>query len=146
MNAVELLPAQFTVVKANGGTAPVQPAVVTLPYQFAWLAQFEADELAEFLEELMAALQPAEASGDWLPVAEVIESWKATANMLASPETRAGIAEGLRELETEDGVEWDNLAMFTDPALVPSPTSPPAPRTDGSRPRQAQSHRARPAV
>jgi hypothetical protein len=41
--------------------------------------------------------------GDWSPVADVIENWKATANIEANPAVVAGIEQGLAELEEGQG-------------------------------------------
>jgi uncharacterized protein YciU (UPF0263 family) len=84
-------------------------SVFALPEDFAWLKHFSANHLAEFFAEMLDALLQGQHTGDWSPLVEVVESWRATASIEAQPDTVAEIAQGLRELEAGQGVSWEAL-------------------------------------
>lgn len=79
------------------------------PQSFAWLEHFSAEETAEFFFELLDALNHSHFSGNWSAVTEVIETWKATANIKADPAVVAGVEQGMSELAEGQGVGWDEL-------------------------------------
>ncbi|MEV6323046.1 hypothetical protein AB0M45_17880 [Nocardia sp. NPDC051787] len=54
-----------------------------LPEVFPWVAFLSREEVQEFVLELVTALRAGESLGDPVPVAEVIESWRHTAEALA---------------------------------------------------------------
>jgi len=91
-------------VSTNG-----QTSLFALPQGFAWLNHFSAEEIARFLSELLTALNQSQQSGDWVFVSDVIEAWKATANVKADPGVVAGIEQGLSELSAGQGVSWTEL-------------------------------------
>jgi hypothetical protein len=79
------------------------------PQSFAWLRHFSAEETAEFFFELLDALNHSYFSGNWSAVTEVIETWKATANIKADPTVVSGVEQGMKELAEGQGVGWDEL-------------------------------------
>jgi hypothetical protein len=90
------------------GTAG-QFSIFTLPESFVWLKHFNSEELGEFFTELMDAMYQSQHDGDWSSVAEVIENWKATANIEADSAVVAGIEQGLAELEEDQGISWAQM-------------------------------------
>jgi len=56
-----------------------------LPAGFAWLKHLDGEEQVEFFGDLLKAVLTAQQSGYWAPVTELIEEWKATANVRADP-------------------------------------------------------------
>jgi hypothetical protein len=86
-----------------------QFSIFALPESFVWLKHFNSEELAEFFTELLDAMYRGYRDGDWSFVADVIENWKATANVEADPAVVAGIEQGLAELEDGQGISWTEL-------------------------------------
>ncbi len=86
-----------------------QFSIFALPKSFVWLKHFSSEELAEFFTELLEAMYRGQRDGDWSFVTDVIESWKATANIEADPAVVAGIEQGLAELEEGQGISWAEL-------------------------------------
>ncbi len=86
-----------------------QISLFNLPEEFVWLKHFAAEEIAEFFTELLEALNPNEQNKDWSLVSDVIETWKATANIKAAPDVSAAVDQGLSELANEQGVSWADL-------------------------------------
>ena len=86
-----------------------QLSVFALPEDFGWLKHFTARYIAEFFTELLAALQYGRKTGDWAAASEVIESWKATANLEADPVVAQAVDQGLLELEEGRSVSWSTL-------------------------------------
>ena len=86
-----------------------QISLFALPQGFAWLSHFSAEEIAQFLSELLTALNQSQQSGDWAFVSDVIEAWKATANIKADSGVVAGVEQGLSELSAGQGVSWMEL-------------------------------------
>ncbi len=79
------------------------------PQSFAWLKHFSAEETAEFFFELLDALHHSHFSGNWSAVTEVIESWKATANIKTDPIVAIGVEQGMTELAKGQGISWVQL-------------------------------------
>ena len=90
------------------GTAG-QFSIFALPKSFVWLKHLSSEELAEFFTELMDAMYQSQRDGDWSSVTNVIENWKATANVEADLTVVAGIEQGLAELEKGRGISWTEL-------------------------------------
>ena len=86
-----------------------QLSVFPLPDDLNWLKHFSAKYLAEFFAELLDALYQGQQTGDWSVVTDVLESWKATANIEADPIVAKAVDEGLTELEKGQGVSWSSL-------------------------------------
>ena len=86
-----------------------QFSIFALPKSFVWLKHFNSEELAEFFTELMDAMYRGQRDGDWSSVTNVIENWKATANIETDPSVVAGIEQGLAELEEGQGISWTEL-------------------------------------
>jgi hypothetical protein len=91
-----------------------QLSIFALPEDFAWLKHFSARHMAEFFTELLDALQHGQQTGDWVAVSDVIESWKATANIEADPIVSESVDEGLLELKDGHGVSWSTLRQELD--------------------------------
>jgi hypothetical protein len=91
-----------------------QLAVFPLPEDLNWLKHFSARHLAEFFAELLEALQNGQQTGDWEPVADVIESWKATASIVSDPTVAEAVDEGLLELREGRGMSWTTLRQELD--------------------------------
>ena len=90
-----------------------QFSIFALPKSFVWLKHFSSEELAEFFSELLDAMYQGQCDGDWSSVADVIENWKATANIEADPSVAAGIEQGLTELEEGQGISWTELLAIS---------------------------------
>ena len=86
-----------------------QMSLFSLPQDVAWLRHLSADEIAEFLSELLDTVNRACVDQDWSLVVKVLESWKATAEIEADPELKAKVEQGLRELDAGQGVSWEEL-------------------------------------
>ena len=79
------------------------------PQSFVWLKHFSAEEIAEFFAELLDALHHSQYNADWSVVTDVIESWKATANVKADSTIVADVDQGLTELKDGQGMSWTEL-------------------------------------
>ncbi len=91
-------------------TRPAQKTrSIEIPAGFAWLKEFNSKEQAEFVSGLLARILTATKSGDWSPVSEWVEEWKATANIYADPVVSYGIEEGLKQIANGDFVDWETL-------------------------------------
>ena len=84
-------------------------SIFTLPGPFGWLRHFSAEHLAEFFKELLEALNSGLQSNDLSPVIEVLENWKATAEIISDQETVQALLESLKQLEAGEGVDWASL-------------------------------------
>ena len=100
---------QVIIGKMSLPQAQGQISLFPLPQNFVWLKHFTAEEIAEFFTELLEALNQSEQTQDWSLVSDVIEGWKATANIKADPTVSAAVDQGLAELADEQGVSWDAL-------------------------------------
>jgi len=105
---------QVIVGKLAWATEEGQLSVFPLPPDLTWIKHFSARHLAEFLTELLAALPRAQQTGDWSTVDEVLESWKATANIEADPALARAVDEGTIELEEGRGTTWADLRRELD--------------------------------
>ncbi len=113
------VPAKITVGKINGDSTPHLSALI-LPESFAWLAEFEPDEIAQFLSELMAAIRQADMSGDWQIVLNLIEAWQETAELLADPEHKSIVAEARAQYRAGEVISAEEvLAEYT---MLATPT------------------------
>ncbi|EUA08697.1 hypothetical protein I553_9753 [Mycobacterium xenopi 4042] len=63
-----------------------------LPDAFPWVAFLSQEEVHEFVDELVATMRAADSIDNPVPVAQVIESWRHTAEVLADPELAAVLA------------------------------------------------------
>jgi hypothetical protein len=90
--------------QANGQISSFAP-----PQSFAWLKHFSAEEIAEFFAELLEALNRSQYAGNWSYVTDVIEAWKATANITADPVVATGVEQGMAELAEGQGMSWAEL-------------------------------------
>jgi len=79
------------------------------PPSFTWLKHFSAEEIAEFFVELLNALHQGQQEKSWSFVTDVLEAWRATANVKADPVVVTGIEQGLAELEEGQGISWAEL-------------------------------------
>jgi hypothetical protein len=82
---------------------------LTIPTGFAWLKSLDSNEQAEFISGLLRTVVPAIKADDWLPVAEWVEEWKATANVNADPKVVRSIKQGRAELANGDSIDWATL-------------------------------------
>jgi hypothetical protein len=60
-----------------------------IPEVFPWVAFLSRDEVREFVVELVSKMKAAESIDNPAPVAQVIDSWRHTAEVLADPELAA---------------------------------------------------------
>jgi len=60
-----------------------------VPQVFPWVAFLSREEAHEFVEELVTTIKAAESIDNPAPVAQVIEAWRHTAEVLADPELAA---------------------------------------------------------
>jgi hypothetical protein len=109
-NAEQVIIGKMSLAQAQG-----QISLFALPQNFVWLEQFTAEEIAEFFTELLEALGQSEQDADWSFVSDVIEAWRATANIKADPVVAAAIDQGLDELTNEQGKSW--MALKKDLSL-----------------------------
>jgi hypothetical protein len=93
-----------TTPEANGRIFGFVP-----PPSFAWLKHFSAEDIAEFFFELLDALNRSQYAGNWSAVTEVIEAWKATANIKADSTVTDEVEQGLAELAVGQGKNWEEL-------------------------------------
>jgi hypothetical protein len=100
---VEKLNMRSHVQTANSSRA------LTVPTGFAWLKSLDANEQAEFISGLLRRVVSAIKADDWLPVAEWVDEWKATANVNADPKVVRGIKRGQAELADGDSLDWATL-------------------------------------
>ena len=63
-----------------------------LPEVFPWVAFLSKEEMQEFVVELVATLRAAESLDNPVPVVQVIDAWRHTAEVLADPELAAILA------------------------------------------------------
>ena len=102
--ADQVLIGKLSLPRANG-----QMSLFDLPKSFSWLRFFSAEEIASFFAEMLSALGEGQDKGDWTQVGEVLESWKATAEIHADPDVAANFERGLQDLEAGEAVSWENL-------------------------------------
>jgi hypothetical protein len=95
---------KMSLPQANGQISSFAP-----PQSFAWLKHFSAEEIAEFFAELLDALNHSQFAGNWSSVTEVIEAWKATANIKADPTVATEVEQGIAELAEAQGMSWTEL-------------------------------------
>jgi hypothetical protein len=79
------------------------------PTGFDWLRHLRAADIAEFLTELLVALNKGQQTGDWSAASETIEAWKETAEIRDDPILSASIAQGIQELSEGKGTTWAEL-------------------------------------
>ncbi len=60
-----------------------------VPEVFPWVAFLSREEVREFVVELVSTMKAAESIDNPAPVAQVIDSWRHTAEVLADPELAA---------------------------------------------------------
>jgi NAD(P)-dependent dehydrogenase (short-subunit alcohol dehydrogenase family) len=60
-----------------------------VPEVFPWVAFFSRDEVSEFVAELVSTMKAAESIDNPAPLAQVIDAWRHTAEVLADPELAA---------------------------------------------------------
>lgn len=100
----QVIVGKMALPQANGQISLFAP-----PQSFAWLKHFSAEELAEFFAELLDALHHSQYNADWSAVTDVIENWKATANVKADSTSVADVDQGLAELKDGQGMSWTEL-------------------------------------
>jgi hypothetical protein len=100
----QVIVGKMSLPKVNG-----QISLLVPPESFAWLQHFSAEEIAEFFIELMEALNQSQHDEDWSHVTDVVEAWRATANIKADPAVVAGVDQGLAELDGGQGDSWTTL-------------------------------------
>jgi len=88
--------------------------IISLPtekvlFHFEWLQHFDEIEKVEFLFELFNAIREAEEQDNWELVAEVIEDWKATANINADVYVVESIEQAEKEFAEGKGISWKEL-------------------------------------
>ncbi len=81
---------------------------------FEWLKHFDDEEKVGFILELLKTISESEIGGDWDKVIELIEDWKATANINADQIVVDNIKEAEAELSRGEGVSWEELRRKLD--------------------------------
>ena len=104
MAADQVIVGKMSLPKAGGQVSLLDP-----PQSFAWLGSFSAEEIAEFLSELLEALHQSQKSGDWSIVAEMLAAWKETAEIKADPVMSTEVEQGLRDLSEGRTRSWASL-------------------------------------
>lgn len=108
---IETPTAEIIIAKLSLTDEPGQMQRLHLPDDFDWLRHFETHHIAQFFRELFEALQQSSETGDWTGITEVIEDWKATAEIEASPELRQTIADGVEQLASGEAIHWAKLSQ-----------------------------------
>lgn len=80
-----------------------------IPSGFIWLKHLDSDEQADFFSGLLKRIPVAIKTNDWSPVSEWVEEWKATANIYADPTIARAVAQGRKELDTGNFIDWESL-------------------------------------
>lgn len=82
---------------------------------FPWLRELNAEQLDEFYLDLFSALRQALQERSLEPIATTLESWQATAEVLADADLTAILTESTEADEWDD---WDDVeaALFNTPA------------------------------
>jgi NAD(P)-dependent dehydrogenase (short-subunit alcohol dehydrogenase family) len=62
------------------------------PEVFPWVAFLSHDEVYQFVDELASIMKAAESIDNPAPVAQVIDAWRQTAEVLADPELAAALS------------------------------------------------------
>lgn len=106
--AVEILE-QVIVGKMSLPEVDGQISRLVPPPSFDWLKHLSAADIAEFLTELLGALNKGQQSGDWSVASETIETWKETSEIRSDPMLSASIAQGVKELAEGHGTSWAEL-------------------------------------
>jgi AbrB family looped-hinge helix DNA binding protein len=88
-------------------TEPKLPPVSEKDWE--WLKHFDATEKHEFLIELLNAIKAATKQEIWIDVVELIEEWKATANINAHPDLVRSIETAEAEFAQGKGLSWAEL-------------------------------------
>lgn len=65
------------------------PVAEVAPQVFPWVAFLSREETREFVDELVSTMKAADSIDNPAPVAQVIETWRHTAEVLADPELAA---------------------------------------------------------
>ena len=63
-----------------------------VPEMFPWVAFLSREEIHAFVEELVSTLNAADSLDNPAPVAQVIDAWRHTAEVLAEPELAAALS------------------------------------------------------
>ena len=100
--------------KTDNSGAILYLSALSPPSDFAWLRYLNVGELVEFFNELLSVLHRARETDEWLPVAEMVENWRATAELCASAELTSAIKEGERQLAGSQGRSWGELRQELD--------------------------------
>ena len=100
---------QIVVGKLAWAAEEGQLSVFPLPKDLGWLRHFSARHLAEFFAELLDTLPQAQQTADWESVNEVVECWKATANIETDSALAEAVDQGLLELQEGRGASWSAL-------------------------------------
>ncbi|GIK44042.1 MAG: hypothetical protein BroJett011_78750 [Chloroflexota bacterium] len=98
----------ITIGKINGDNTPSLSAL-NLPETFEWLAEFNPNEIAQFLNELMTAIGQAEVDGDWHIVLTLIEAWQETAELLADPDHELIVAEARAQYQADEVISAEEV-------------------------------------
>lgn len=72
---------------------------------FPWLKHLSAEQTTEFYADFFNALEQALQEKEWSILEETIESWRATAEILADPDLTAVLTQS----PTDDLEAWDDV-------------------------------------
>ncbi|MBC8230590.1 hypothetical protein H8E77_13665 [bacterium] len=81
-------------------------------FHFEWLEHFDESEKVEFLLELFNVVSEAKEKNNWEQVVEVIEDWKATANINADAYVVESIEQSEKEFAEGKGISWRELKEY----------------------------------
>ena len=74
-----------------------------------WLKHFDAEEQKEFLIELLGTIREVTERGNWEIVVQLVEEWKATANINAQPDLVQAIETAEADFAQGKGISWAAL-------------------------------------
>jgi len=78
-------------------------------FHFEWLQHFDDIDKVEFLLELFSAVRKSQEQGDWKQVTDLVEDWKATANINADTYVVESIEQAEKEFTEGKGISWKEL-------------------------------------
>lgn len=105
-NANQVIIGKMSFLQGSG-----EISLFDLPKNFVWIRHFNAEEVTEFLTDLLNALAHSQDTGDWDSVNNVLEAWKTAADLKADATVEASIKQGLKELEKDRGISWEKLRI-----------------------------------
>ncbi len=71
-----------------------------------WVECLTDRDKEEFLEELLESIENASSNGNWSQIAELVECWEETAEILSDEQLMAEIREAQEEIARGETISW----------------------------------------